>query len=244
MTSVRSVAMGALLACTIVQAHAFDLGNGYSVLADATVGSDYRIKGISQTSNKPGAQALAVLSSPYGLYAGAYLANVEFKGSNASYEYDYLAGAMIPLVMGFMANVGYIDINYSGAKYYNFNGWYGELIGYGAKIGFQYAPASMSSFHQSSMYSYAEYSHSLLLEFVGKLHFGYVDYKDDVFWDRDMHARQGYREWEVKVSRNLVGVEFGVSYVDNDLTKFECASYSGDGSVCSSAFIFTAKKKF
>lgn len=81
-------------------------------------------------------------------------------------------------------------------------------------------------------------------EFGLEARYEYVDYKDDVFFTDSGKGRSDYYNWEVKLSRGWVGVDWALSYIDSDLSKAECASFTGFDDLCGATLVASASKTF
>ncbi|MDT4875923.1 hypothetical protein FQZ97_1113280 [compost metagenome] len=71
-----------------------------------------------------------------------------------------------------------------------------------------------------------------------------MDFKDASFWNMQGIPSESYREWEVKLTRDLVGVTWGLAYVDTDLSEAECASNYGFTDVCTATWVASVSKSF
>ncbi len=71
-----------------------------------------------------------------------------------------------------------------------------------------------------------------------------MDFKDPLFWTSNGESSESYREWEAKLSRDLFGVTWGLSYVDTDISKDECSSFYGFTDVCSATVVASVSKSF
>jgi hypothetical protein len=66
-----------------------------------------------------------------------------------------------------------------------------------------------------------------------------------VFFNADYRrARQNSDNWYVSLNRDLLGVTWGLSYVDTDLSDAECLSFSGYEDLCGTGLIASARKVF
>ncbi|MCY1436994.1 hypothetical protein D9M71_531390 [compost metagenome] len=57
-------------------------------------------------------------------------------------------------------------------------------------------------------------------------------------------ARDSYNEWEVKLSKNLLSLDWSLSYIDTDLSEAECANYLGFDDLCSATLVAGVSKSF
>lgn len=81
-------------------------------------------------------------------------------------------------------------------------------------------------------------------EFGLEARYEYVDYKDDVFFSADGRGRSDYTDWEVKLTRDFIGVTWGLSYIDTNLSKTQCQSFSGYDDLCSATLVASVGKTF
>lgn len=72
----------------------------------------------------------------------------------------------------------------------------------------------------------------------------YVDYQDEVFFNSDGKGQGHYTDWEIKLTRDFVGVTWGVSYIDTGLPKTKCQSFTGYDDLCSATLLASASKTF
>ncbi len=68
-----------------------------------------------------------------------------------------------------------------------------------------------------------------------------MDFKDPLFW---ASSSESYYEWEAKLSRDLFGVTWGLSYVDTNISESEGASYYGFTDVCTATVVASVSKSF
>lgn len=53
-----------------------------------------------------------------------------------------------------------------------------------------------------------------------------------------------YNEWQVSLSKKLLGLDWSLAYVDSNLSNDECASYNGFDDVCGSNLVLGVSKSF
>jgi uncharacterized protein (TIGR02001 family) len=88
---------------------------GLTLSATPALATDYLFRGISQTRNRPAAQLGFEALHDSGAYAGAFLSNVAFAGTDARQELDALAGYRFSL-LGLNWDVGAIYYSYPGYR--------------------------------------------------------------------------------------------------------------------------------
>ena len=98
---------------------------------------------------------------------------------------------------------------------------------------------------ESSASLYAGYRTLLPLDIGLELKFENVDYKDKVFFNKDWtRGEEEYNNWSVGLQRDMLGVTWGLSYIDTDLSKAECLNFMGYDDVCSATLMASASKTF
>ncbi|MBK5344642.1 hypothetical protein JFU48_25055 [Pseudomonas sp. TH49] len=218
----------------------FDLDMKFSLL------SQYRTRGISENQNNPAVQFDGMLSSKStGLYVGVFTASIDYgHGSPSRQELDYYAGWSIPLAKNVTLDLGQVQYTYVKESNKNTSETYASLAAYGFIFTAQYSddfPALGKE--QSTLYTWASYETEIPCGFKLMGRYGVMDYKDPFFISTDGSTRDGYHEWEVKLSRKFVGLDWAVSYVDTDLSKNECLFAVGYKDVCTAAAVFSVSKK-
>ncbi|BCX67744.1 TorF family putative porin [Pseudomonas izuensis] len=229
-----------------LSSQALTLNEDFSLLLDVTLASDYRTRGISQTRNDPAVQAGATLAHSSGLYLGAWSSNVDFGGDlKTRQEVDYYAGWLWQATDDLSLDVGYLKYTYPRESQFNQSEVYGILSLYGVKLAAYYsddAPGIDSK--QNSLYSYIGYETELPYDIGLKLRYGMMDFKDPHLYSSSGRAEDSYHEWEVKLTHELAGVVLGLSYIDTDLSKSQCASNWGFDDVCSATVVASVSKSF
>ncbi len=201
-------------------------GSELPISANVALVTDYYFRGISQTDNDGAIQGGFDYSHDSGVYVGVWGSNVDFGDTHM--ELDTYAG--------YASEYG--DFGYDvGVLKYNFNDtsshddpveWYVKGSYSYFSAGFAYSPSWFGS-HDSSKYIHAGFDYDelpmglALSASVGKS-FGdaYDDKNGDGINDFD------YVDYKVGISKDIVGVNFDLSYVGNDLSKKECNSYGYD----------------
>lgn len=229
-----------------LSSQAIPLNDDFALLLDVTLASDYRTRGISQTQNDPTLQAGATLAHSSGLYLGAWTSNVDFGGGlKTRQEVDYYAGWLWQATDDVSLDLGYLKYSYPKESQFNQSEAYGILSVYGVKLGAYYsADAPGIDSEQNSLYSYIGYETELPYGVGLKLRYGDMDFKDPHLYSRSGEAEDSYREWELKLTHELAGVMLGLSYIDTDLSKSECASFMGYDDLCGPTLVASASKTF
>jgi uncharacterized protein (TIGR02001 family) len=227
--------------------HALTLDDNFSLDMTLGVVSDYRTRGISQTLGDPAVQAGATLVHSSGLYIGAWTSNVDFGGPyKTRQELDYYAGYYWQATEAISLDLGYLKYDYPKEGQFNMSEVYAILDVYGVKLGANYSNDTPNFFgeDQDTLYTYLSYKVELPAEIGLNLRVGRNDVKDPAFWSTNGESRDAYTEWEAKLTRDFVGVTWGLSYIDTDLSKSECASWYGYGDLCTATVVASASKAF
>lgn len=225
-------------------AQAIDLNEEFSLALEAGLFSDYRSRGISKTQNDPALQGSATLMHTSGLYAGVWSSNVDFGyGSHTRQELDYYAGYYWQVSDDVALNVSYIDYTYPRQSDLNYSEYFAELNAYGVRLGAYYSDDEYGG-DQSMLYSYVGYGTVLPYDIGLDLRYGVADYEDPVWISADGGSRDSYHEWEVKLSRSLLELDWSLSYIDTDLSQAECTNYKGFDDVCSATLVAAVSKSF
>lgn len=222
--------------------------------ANVALTTDYRFRGISQTTEDPALQGGFDYSyTPFGFYAGVWASNLDFGEDTtlvkdtADLEIDYYAGFSGEFAVG--NGLGW-DV---GALYYSYPGsdtgmlgadydyWevYGSLsydFGKAAvSAGFAYSP---DYFFESgdSVYYYGEVEVPLPHDFALAGHVGHQEIDDNA-----QFGTPDYTDWKIGISRSIGHFTFDVSYVDTDLSNGECF---GGTDFCDATAIFTVSSSW
>ena len=245
--NVRSALTLASLVLAPLTSQALTLNDNFSLDMTLGVVSDYRTRGISQTLGDPAVQAGATLVHSSGLYVGAWTSNVDFGGPyKTRQELEYYVGYYWQATEAISLDLGYLKYDYPKEGQFNMSEVYAILDVYGVKLGANYSNDTPNFFgeDQDTLYTYLSYKIELPAEIGLDLRVGRNDVKDPAFWSANGESRDAYTEWEVKLTRDFVGVTWGLSYIDTDLSKSECASWYGYGDLCTATVVASASKAF
>jgi uncharacterized protein (TIGR02001 family) len=199
--------------------------------------SDYMFRGISQTQGKGAIQGGLDVAHESGLYVGAWGSNVDF-GGDASVEFDYYVGFGNNITEEISYDLGWIKYDYPGEGSLNFSEYYGSLSAYGFTLGGAYS--SDFGGDDSTLYSYVGYEYALPYEIGLALQYGNYDFKDATF----ASGEDSYNDWSVGLSKTMIGLDFGLTYTDTDLSSSDCAGFSGKKDYCDATFVASVSKSF
>ncbi|SFB36525.1 TorF family putative porin [Azotobacter beijerinckii] len=248
-TTLALTAAGAVAgSCIAVAGLAVDTPLGeFSITANATLASEYIFRGISQTKGDPALQGGLDISHQSGLYVGAWISNVDYETSNANTERDYYFGYTNKLTEELSFDVGWLKYDYPGDDLgnadLNYSEYYGSLSAYGFKVGINYSDDY--SHDNTAVYSYVGYKRDLPYGVGLSLRAGKYDFKDDSFYkDGATQGEDSYYDWYVGVSKEFVGLQFGLTYTQTDLKDEECENYTGNETYCDANFVASISKVF
>ncbi|MEP9317710.1 TorF family putative porin [Pseudomonas sp. LABIM340] len=237
-----------LLGASISSANATtDINEDFSLDGFVGFASQYRSRGLGMSQGDPALQFNGYITSKKtGLYLGSWVSSTDFGHDTKNrYEADYYAGWFVPFSEDVNLDIGYIEYTYPKLSSLNFSETYGILTAYGFKVAAQYSTDyELFGKDQSTMYTWIGYETDIPYGFRLSTRYGKMDYKDPVFYSTDWSTRDSYKEWEVKVSHEFVGLNWELSYIDTDLSKHECMYFMGYDDLCSATALATVSKKF
>ncbi|WP_350616110.1 TorF family putative porin [Pseudomonas sp. HY7a-MNA-CIBAN-0227] len=254
-----SIFMLAGLALTpLISAQALELNDNFELIITPALTTDYRVSGLSQTLGDPAAQLAVTLSHSSGLYAGIWTSNVNFGyGSKARQEIDYFAGYFWQINDNISLDTFYTQYEFPRESGYNQSDIRTLLDVYGVLLGGKYVKNMKGPDYEDEEGNFHKgkkdedlssiligYRTVLPSEFGLEARYEYVDYKDDVFFKENGKSRANYYNWEIKLSREFVGVNWALSYIDTDLSKEECLSFTGFDDTCNATVVASASKTF
>jgi uncharacterized protein (TIGR02001 family) len=208
--------------------------------ANVTVTSDYILRGVSQTEERPALQGGFDAAFDSGIYAGIWASNVNYDKatggvSNANLEMDYYAG--------YGGTFGCTDCSYKvGFVYYDYHGDPGldyieaaVSIAYGGlTAGVYWSPEYLGEGTTDLIgdeveywYPYVNYSHALPGDFTLALHVGYTDMSETGVYEP---GQDDYTDWSVGVSKSFADISFGVTYYDTNMDNLFGGGFEDAGS--------------
>ena len=227
---------------------AHDLGGGLTINGGATLVSDYRFRGISQTDRRFAVQGSLTLGHSSGFYATVWGSSVD----------DYVAAGSdqeIDLIVGWKRTYGSTTVDV-GLLYYYYPNSAQVLPGYNSdfvepyvsvshvvgpvtlKATANYAPGqsalSVGAGNEDNLYLAADVSASLGSGFTISGHVGHS------FGPSYLTIGRGYTDWNSGVSYTTGPLTVGVQYVDTDgtFTTLTGRNASGAGVVGSVGLAF------
>ncbi len=242
----------------LLSAQALELSDNFTLTIAPALVSDYRASGISQTLGNPAAQLAMTLNHSSGLYAGVWTSNVDFGyDSSTRQEIEYYGGYFWQISDDISLDTFYTKYEFPRESQYNQSDIQSTLDVYGVLLGGKYASNMKGPDYEDEQGNvrkgkkdedfssvFIGYRTVLPAEIGLQVRYEYVDYKDDVFFSANGSSRADYYDWEIKLSRDFVGITWGLSYIDTDLSKSECLSFTGYDDLCSATLVASAGMTF
>lgn len=239
---------GASLAASMMQASAEDVGNGFDVSANVGLVSDYLWRGISQSNNDAAIQGGIDLSHSSGIYAGTWWSSLSgWYSPNTDYastEEDYYVGYKLGVTKDVTLDLRYTTFVYQGDNGGNFDEYHAGISGFGASLGVDYAD-NVSPGNSTTFHAVAGYAYTFPADVTVAANYGYYDFKDNFYGDAN-----AYDYWNIGVSKKFVGITWGLSYNNTNLSGEACSALSGSitqdngkaRDACDEKFVFSATK--
>ena len=214
------VALAFSFAC-VSPAAAEGVGGGFSVTGGATIVSDYRFRGISQTDKRFAVQGTATVSHPSGFYATVWGSSID----------DYVAAgadAELDLIAGYRKTFGSTTID-GGVLYYYYPGSGGvdtdfvepyisvaQVIGpVTAKLTANYAPKqsalTIGSGREDNLYLAGDLSAA-----IPKTPISLTAHLGHSYGPSYLTIGDGYTDWSLGASVAWKNLTAGLAYVDTD----------------------------
>jgi len=207
--------------------------------------TDYTFRGISQTSESPAVQGSFGWSKDFnasgqtiGLYASAWGSNLKFKDNdNAHLEIDY-TGGITTTVSGVKLDAFGIYYTYPDANEaldYDY-----VEAGFGAGYDFKVVSINGQVYWSPNFFGGIGDAYYLSGNVAVPLPFkltaaGHVGHS--IF---DKATAVNYTDWSLSLTRNILGFDLSVAYIDTDLDKSECSGTTN----CDARGVFTISKSF
>ncbi|QVQ27963.1 TorF family putative porin [Achromobacter deleyi] len=212
------LALAACFAAT-AQAEPTDLGGGFSLSGNATIVSDYRFRGYSQTDFRPAAQLGFDLTHSSGFYLGNWNSNVSsFVFTDGNLEMDFYGGWKGDVGGGFTLDAGVLHYYYPGSSSPKGGNYNNTDIYLGASYGnyslkYSYTPSDFFSTPDSKGTWYLDGTATFDLgDGWGLLgHLGYQKLKNQTNMDGDSIGH--YVDYKVGVTKDLKGWILGLAAV-------------------------------
>ena len=212
----------------------------FTVSGGATVTSDYRFRGISQSNKRFAVQGTINLTHESGFYVGTWGSSIDdYVATGSDAEIDLYGGYKYNF-SGTTADVGILYYYYPGSgggtsdfvePYASLSHSFGPV---GAKVGAAYAPKQhglrcdydlrcKGRVREDNLYLYGE--GSFAVPNTGFSITGHVGHDNGRSYLTN--GLKDYWDWNVGASYAWHGLTFGISYVDTDIKKSEFVTGTG-----------------
>lgn len=215
---------------------------GFEISGNVALTSDYRFRGLSQTSEGPAIQGGFDIESGMGVYVGTWASNVGF--GDGSMEIDYYVGYAGQINDDVSFDIGYIYYDYPQGSEDNqdFDEWYASASFGDLTVGGAYTSEFFGDM-SSAAYGYVDYSFALeKLDLDTSMsidvHVGYQTISDRPF----NPEYDNYTDYSVGVSKDAFGLTWSLAAVGTNLTRTECERAEFDTTDCSLTSVFTVSK--
>jgi len=240
----------ALLAFLAVPLHAQETPRADSVTFNATLTSDYRYRGISQTRLQPALQGGADWThEPTGLYAGTWLSTIKWTkdaGGGGGVEWDLYAGKRGQLTGAVSYDVGVLGYVYpangldrvSGSADANTAELYGQL-GYGpAYVKYSSALTNLFGFTDSRRSGYLDVGANVDVGngFTLNVHAGRQDVRG--------HDAASYTDYKAGVTKDIGFASLTAAFVGTNAGEIAYASPANGKFLGRKALVVSATKTF
>ncbi len=215
-----------------------------TVTGGATVVSDYRFRGISQTDKRFAVQGTINVNHASGFYVGVWGSSIDdYVAAGSDQEID-IYGGYKKTFDGTTADIGVLYYYYPGSGGANtdfFEPYASVAHGFGpatAKVGLAYAPKTKAQScaydprcagkaKEDNIYVYGELGGAIPdTGFSISSHLGYNHGRSYL-----TNGLKDYLDWNLGVSYAYKNLSFGVTYVDTDFKKGEFITPSGRNAV-------------
>jgi len=206
----KSLAVSAIVLAAPLASHAVE------VSGNVTVATDYVFRGFSQTDEKAAIQGGLDLEFDSGFYVGTWASNVNFgPDSNASTEFDYYVGWGGDLTDDVSFDVNFTYFVYQGDSSANYPEYGASLSWMDLTFGFIYSNEYFGDDGPNFYYPYLGYDMALPEDFGLSFHVGYNRTNEDDFF---ADGKKKYYDWSVGLTKEVMGVELGLTYYDTNIS--------------------------
>ncbi len=203
----------------------------FTVTGGATMVTDYRFRGISQTNKRFAVQGTITVAHSSGFYASIWGSSIDdYVAFGSDQEIDFIGGYS-KTIGGVTLDGGVLYYYYPGSSGFNtdfFEPYLSAKTTYGpvtGKIGISYAPKqhaiAVLRSRDDNIYAYGELSGA-----VGPIaltsHVGYTSGESVL-----SGGLKNYWDWNLGASYTWNHLTFGVSYVDTDIKRSDSPAIPG-----------------
>lgn len=234
--SVLGLTVAGLLASSVAAQAEFEANVGFV--------SDYVWRGQSQSDNAPAIQGGLDYGWDNGVYVGVWGSSIDFAdgiefdvyggiGGNFSEAFSWDVGLNWYLYPGDNGNAGNPNSDFDFVEVYGSLSY--DFGAFALTGGAHYTP-EFSWESDSGTYVYLNGDVPLPADFGLSLHVGHQNVSDNTQW-----GSPDWTDWSIGVSKSWMGLDFGLTYTDTNLSKTECF---GGGNICDGTAVLSVGKNF
>lgn len=207
------------------------------ISGNVTLTSDYRFRGVSQTTRDPAIQGGFDVAFDNGIYFGTWASNINF-GDDASLELDIYGGYTHTINDDSSVTVGYTRFEYPGeGNNLDYNEWGLSYSFQDLTLGVIYSEEYLALDDVTWWYPYADYSFALGDFATLSAHVGLNATDDNSAEDfESLFGDEEYVDWSLTLSKEWGGVEWALAYVDTDIDDDVCDE------ACNSTIVVSVSK--
>ena len=208
------------MAATTIAATAAAPALAVEVSGNVMLTTDYRFRGVSQTTRDPAIQGGFDVAHESGLYVGTWASNVQF-GTDASMELDLYVGYGGAISETVSWDVNYVRYEYpSDGSLLDYNEYgaslgFSELLGGSATVGVIASEDYLNLGDTTWFYPYLDYSYAVNDTVTIDAHVGLSLADERAF--ENTFGDDNYLDWSIGVTARWVGLDWNVAYVDTDI---------------------------
>lgn len=209
---------------------------GFTLSANVTFATDYLYRGLSQTTGDPALQGGLDLNHESGFYLGMWGSNVDFADS---LELDYYGGYAGEINDDLSYDVGVLYYDYPSDPsdpQGDFLEYYGSISWKGLTLGLNYSDDFFAETGEAYYY-YGSYDFELPMGVGMSLYLAQQELDEATFGSDD-----NYTHYSLSFTKELLGVELGLSWSDTDISKGDCAGAGFSRNDCDSTVVFSISK--
>lgn len=233
--------VAATLFSTGYSANAFEISDSFNGQLILSALSDYRSHGISQSKGDPALQGELIVFHESGLLGGLWLSSVDF-GADTKTRMEqgaYFGIYKEPLDdLKVTATIGrYI---YPKESSFTLNEFYGSVEYKRLKYAIVYDYGMDAP---NAKFQYISYTIPLPLDTDLYLEYGFHDVGNTLF-SSDGKVSDNYNTYKASLKKNIIGIDWSLSYIDTTVSDFECLNATGFKESCQAGVIIGASKSF
>ncbi len=234
-TAIAGFLMGPALVLAEDMTNASD-DAGFSLSGNIALTTDYLYRGLSQTTGDPAIQGGFDLSHDSGFYLGVWGSNVDFADS---LEIDYYGGYSGSINEDVGYDIGIIYYDYPSDPsdpQGDFVEYYGSVSWKNLTLGVNYSDDFFAETGEAYYY-HGSYDISLPMGFTASLSLALQEFDEATFGGSDDYTHYG-----LSISKEIQGVELGLSFSDTDISKADCAGAGFSRNDCDATVVFSISK--